>query len=183
MIEVEIKLPLKSLPAAERALVKMNFKTGDVVEESDIYFNNPSHDFRKTDEALRIRTSENLTRNRAETVITYKGPKLDSVSMTRKELETTVGDPDIMKELLISLGYEELAPVIKLRMYYHRDDIHACLDQVRDLGSFLELEILVEDESQKEAALKRIEAILIDLGYSLSDTTRYSYLYMLQQKR
>ena len=56
------------------------------------------------------------------------------------------------------------------------------MDQVEGLGSFLELEILVETEEQRPEALKKIETILHDLDYSLRETTRYSYLYMLRNQ-
>ena len=56
------------------------------------------------------------------------------------------------------------------------------MDQVEGLGSFLELEILVETEEQRPEALKKIETILHDLDYSLRETTRYSYLYMIRNQ-
>ena len=51
------------------------------------------------------------------------------------------------------------------------------------LGSFLELEMLVEQESERPDALKKIEAILHDLDCRMEDTTRYSYLFMLQKQQ
>ena len=58
----------------------------------------------------------------------------------------------------------------------------ACVDQVESLGSFLELEILVDSPGQKESALQSIEALLLDMGSSLKETTRKSYLSMLLSK-
>ena len=114
--------------------------------------------------------------------LTYKGAKLDTVSTTRKELETRIEDADIAREILISLGYKKLYPVTKLRQYYHKGRMTACVDQVESLGSFLELEILVDSPEQKESALQSIEALLLDMGSSLKETTRKSYLSMLLSK-
>ena len=58
----------------------------------------------------------------------------------------------------------------------------ACVDQVEGLGSFLELEILVNTLEEKESALQSIEALLLDMGSSLRKTTRKSYLAMLLSK-
>ena len=58
----------------------------------------------------------------------------------------------------------------------------ACVDQVESLGSFFELEILVDSPEQKESALQSIEALLLDMGSSLKETTRKSYLSMLLSK-
>lgn len=182
MIEVEIKLPVYRQSTTQRALLEAGFQPGDLVRESDIYFTSDFHDFMEKDEALRIRSSENLTTGAASSFLTFKGPKLDQVSMTRKELETEVEDADVCRQILLSLGYREITPVRKLRQYYFREDVHACLDTVEGLGVFLELEILVEEEGQRDEALKKTEAILRDLGHDMNETTRYSYLYMLQKK-
>ena len=182
MIEVEVKLPLFRRSITERALVEAGFEAGDLVKESDIYYTSDFHDFMKRDEALRIRQSENLTQISSRSILTYKGAKLDKVSMTRQELETVVESPENMQAILQALGYEPLFPVRKLRQYYHKGRITACVDQVEGLGSFLELEILVEDESLREEALKKIETILDDLDLSLAESTTLSYLCMLQKK-
>ena len=182
MIEVEVKLPLFRRSATEIKLQNLGFVPGDLIREYDMYYNGTSHDFMKTDEALRIRHSDNLTGLTSRSVLTYKGPKIDTVSMTRKELETEVGSPEDSDAILRSLGYTPYFPVSKLRQYYGKDGVTACVDQVEGLGSFLELEILVDNETQREQALKKIETILHDLDLSLSESTTLSYLCMLLKK-
>ena len=93
-----------------------------------------------------------------------------------------IDDAETTREILISLGYKKLYPVTKLRQYYHKGRMTACVDQVESLGSFLELEILVDSPEQKESALQSIEALLLDMGSSLKETTRKSYLSMLLSK-
>ncbi len=182
MIEVEVKLPIFRRSITERALKEAGFAPGDLVRESDVYYTSDFHDFMAQDEALRIRECDNLTQISNKCILTYKGPKLDQVSMTRKELETRVDSMEDCNAILLALGYKALFPVNKLRQYYHKENITACLDQVEGLGSFLELEILVENESERENALKKIEIILNDLDLSLKESTTRSYLCMLQKK-
>lgn len=182
MIEVEVKLPLFRRSITERKLLELGFVAEDLIRESDMYYNSKTHDFMKTDEALRIRQSDNMTRLTARSILTYKGPKLDDISMTRKELETEVSSPQTCDAILSSLGYTPFFPVNKLRQYYRKGEVEACVDQVENLGSFLELEIMVEEESGREEALKKIETILHDLDLSLSESTTLSYLCMLMKK-
>lgn len=104
MIEVEIKLPLFRRSITERALTDCGFKAGNLVKESDFYFTSDFHDFMKTDEALRIRTCENFTTRETTSFLTYKGAKLDTVSTTRKELETRIEDADIARRFLSPLA-------------------------------------------------------------------------------
>ncbi|SHJ86796.1 class IV adenylate cyclase [Hespellia stercorisuis] len=177
MTEVEIKLPICGRADIEQKLQRIGFLAGRRVEESDVYFNSTLRDFRKTDEALRIRSCDKGRR----AFLTYKGPKVDAVSMTRKELETEVGDGTVCQAILESLGYRPVSPVRKIRQYYQRDGMTACVDEVENLGTFLELEIVVPSEKERETALRQIEKILAELGYSMADTTRVSYLSMLEK--
>ncbi len=157
-------------------------------------FDGVDRDFKKTDEAFRIRKTEWLERSALKedsvltgdvpeqtTYITYKGPKLGNVGMSREELETTVGDAKVMREILISLGFRPVQPVVKTRQYYSHKDMTACVDQVEGLGDYLELEVLVDAEGERPQALKRIKEQLKKLGYSMGETTRISYLSMLEE--
>ena len=55
------------------------------------------------------------------------------------------------------------------------------MDQVEELGDYLELEVLVNEEEKRPEALERIEEQLKKLGYSMGETTRISYLSMLEE--
>ena len=113
-----------------------------------------------------------------------QGKKLDTCTMTREELETGVEDGEICRNILQVIGYAPAEPeVIKDRTMMQKESITACLDNVRGLGGFLELEILADSEEEKDVALKRIENILKSLEYQISDTVRMSYLSMLQKNK
>ena len=101
--------------------------------------------------------------------------------MTRKELEIPIEDDAAMSGLLVALGYHPVPSVIKCRKYYVLDHMTACLDSVEGLGEYLELEILVEQEEDRQQALQQIEERLLSVGYSMQDTTRISYLSMLEK--
>ena len=182
MIEVEVKVPVKNRILIEDALLQMGFAKGDLVKESDFYFDSSLHKLKDNDMALRVRMCENLTVGSTEHTMTFKGPKMDTISMTRKELEMNIEDTGIGKEILISLGYEPVPPVIKLRQHFHRKQITACLDQVERLGEFLELEIVVSQAQKKDAALNEILSLLQALEYKPEEIIRTSYLSMIQNK-
>ena len=112
-------------------------------------------------------------------VITYKGKKLDDRSMAREELELEIPDAEVGKTLLQRIGFYSVPVLEKKRWYFRRNEMTACVDQVTGLGDYLELEIMVETEAEREGALQRIENVLVSLGYSMKDTTRHSYLSML----
>ena len=94
MLEVEIKTKVR-LKEIKEKLLKLGVKFIKEEEQRDTYFSHPSRDFRKTDEALRVR------RINDKYFLTYKGEKVDSETKTRKEIEveTEEGILDILKEL------------------------------------------------------------------------------------
>ena len=93
-IEVELKLKIRDKAEITASLKQLGFTEEELVVENDTYYTAAHHDFAALDEALRIRTVENLHTKEQSAVITYKGAKLDQTSMTRKELETEIGDAE-----------------------------------------------------------------------------------------
>ena len=179
-IEVEIKLKIEDSGELIKKLRDQHFTAWKTMLESDLYFTSEHHDMKACDEALRIRCVEEKDTGKRAAYLTYKGRKMDTCSMTRKELELEISDGETGIELLKSIGYYPATPVEKLRQYFHREQMTACVDQVTGLGDFLELEIIVEDEMKRAAALSEIEMLLGVLGYTMKDTTRTSYLSMIE---
>ena len=183
MIEVEVKLPVEDLNEIKRKLVKIGFEESSCIEERDTYFDNQQGDIRANDEALRVRETKDHRTGKIRAQINFKGKRLDAGTMTREELETGVENGEISRKILQAIGYIPVAPeVIKERIMLRRESVTACLDNVRGLGEFLELEILADSKKQKDAALGQIENILNNLGYQISDTVRTAYLSMLQKR-
>ena len=204
MIEVEIKLPLRQRDNAVKetdriaaALCGMGFRKAARFRQRDSYFDNAAGEIRAGGKALRIRKTEDLIQGGVTAELNFKGPRLDQVSMTRQELETEVGQAETGRQILAALGYFPVPPeVVKERTEYRRENITACLDRVQGLGDFLELEIIVPESPDatdggreaagrgcggREAALRRLETILGELGYQMRDTVTRSYLSMLQK--
>ena len=173
-VEVEIKLKINSRTDIERVLEETGFVRADLVLESDTYYTSDHHDFAALDEAFRVRSTENRMTGKRSATITYKGAKMDNISMTRQELETTVGDAKICRKILEHIGFRPIPPVEKLRQYFHRENITACVDTVTNLGDYLELEIIVETEEKKEAAsVKEEDAVPMDL----TEEQKYNFSY------
>ncbi|MCO6046810.1 class IV adenylate cyclase [Aeoliella sp. ICT_H6.2] len=148
------------------------------VEQRDTYYNHPSRDFRTTDEALRIRRSGNGA------VVTYKGPKYDTVVKTRPEIELPLAEPESWPALLEALGFGEVATVSKHRRRFQVTagtfDVEVAIDRVDEVGKFAEIEI-VADQSQAGEAQKVVLELAQQLG--LGEAEPRSYLGMLLEHR
>ncbi len=174
MIEVEVKLPLRDAEELKRRLNELGATFIAEEDERDIYFNAPHRDFAKTDEALRIRFSK-------DTTLTYKGPKLDKVSKTRKEMVVPIADADQAIAVLKTLGFKEVATVVKRRRTYQLNDLNISIDDVRDLGTYMEVEVIVSSENY-QPALNRIFETLCKLDLNKENTIRESYLELILRR-
>ena len=170
MIEVEIKVRIKNKDEIAERLKKLGFKFIKKKFQEDIYFNGIDRDFRKTDEALRIRDDNGTY------YVTYKGPKIDRISKTREEIEVRIDDKEKMRMIFKKLGFREVRPIRKVREIYKKDDITASIDDVEGLGLFLELEKNIYNINEKDEALKDLMEILKALNISKDNTIRKSYL-------
>lgn len=181
MIEVEIKLPLKEdIMSINDKLIHMGFHKTEELREVDGYLDNADQKIRRSGQALRIREITDRNTGDKETVLTFKGEKLDTVSMSRQELETGLGDAQTGVKILKELGYSMVPPaVVKNRTSYEKAELTACVDDVHGLGLFLELECMIAESEDRRIALRKLEECLVMLGYGMEDTVTNSYLSML----
>ena len=177
-LEIEQKFPVDDLRQLRQALEALGATFDPPVTQVDLYFRHPSRDFAQTDEAVRLRCVGE------ENCITYKGPKIDLETKTRRELELAI-EPgqkgfDTWTELLEILGFARVREVSKERIpgkvTWEDGDVHLALDQVAGLGTYLELEILA-DENELKPAKHRLESLARKLG--LRQTERRGYLNLL----
>jgi adenylate cyclase class 2 len=176
--EVEQKYRLIDAVATGAALEKLGARWSDQQQQVDRYFNHPARDFARTDEALRIRTIGH------ENFVTYKGPKLDQTTKTRREIELPLAaGPETAgqyAELLEVLGFRFVAEVQKERrpgtLTWEDFEVQLAWDQVQRLGQFLELE-LIADESGLEPAKAALASLARELD--LQQAERRSYLELL----
>jgi adenylate cyclase class 2 len=175
MVEVEMKFPATSFSSVLERLQAWGAKKNAVLQEEDHYFNAPDRDFASTDEAFRVR------RIGQKNFVTYKGPKRDSLTKTRTEIEVELMQGDetanSFMRLLTSLGFRPVSVVRKRReihtFLWEEFEAEVCLDVVEGLGEFVEVEFRVPDDrvDVARAALLRLAAAL-----GLEASERRSYL-------
>jgi len=173
--EVEVKVPADH-DAVRDALAAAGAEEGATVEQADTYYDAPHRDFASTDEALRVRRVR--TGDTEDARLTYKGPKVDTRSKTREEIETGVEDADDAGAILEALGFSPAATVRKRRTYFAVGEYAVVLDDVAGLGEYVEVEREVpaaDVDDARDAAYELLET----LGLDPADQIRTSYLGLL----
>jgi adenylate cyclase, class 2 len=208
--EVEMKFPAVDRATLASRLADLGAAIGAPQSEVDVYFAHPARDFAKTDEALRIRRKgdcPNFRGHRGEAVvgengtvpydargeqscnfITYKGPKIDATTKTRREIELRLppGEQAAQQwtDLIEALGFRPIGEVRKSRRKAHVDwqgrSVEISLDEVSGLGVFVELELIAEADGL-DAARANIVSLAEALG--LEGSERRSYLELLHAKK
>lgn len=177
LFEVEIKAPLDEIESIEKKLHDLGAIFQAKIRQSDIYFQHPNRNFAITDEALRIRETDQSA------FLTYKGPKIDSTTKTREEIELEIENPKYFEEILKRLGFITVIRVNKSRKIYNLDKFTICLDSVNELGFFIEIETEVLQYSDIPLAKDEAFSILKQLNIPRKKLERLSYLELLYLKK
>ena len=178
MFEVEQKFRVGDFGEIEERLEKLGATIKGPIVQVDSYFAHPARDFAETDEAFRIRQVGELN------YVTYKGPKIDATTKTRREIELPLvsGEThaDEFRQLLAALSFAPVAAVRKTRrnatLPWKGWKFEVALDEVAGLGKFVELEV-----AAGESELEDARAALLTLADELSliRVERTSYLELL----
>lgn len=175
MFEVEAKARLSDLVEARRRAAALGGERLGREEQRDTYFAHPQRDFAATDEAVRVRESW----GRGE--LTYKGPKVDARTKTREEVTVRVEPPGEAARILERLGFRPVAAVLKWRETWKVRGCEVALDEVENVGTFVEVEAHAATAAEVPAKRDTVLALLAELGGT--ESLRTSYLEMLLAER
>jgi len=175
MLEIELKVSVPLLDPVRDHLVRRHARSLGRVHEHDRYYNAPHRDFAVTDEAVRVRYTDD------HAVVTYKGPKLLKFGLkAREELNFAVESGDAFETMLARLGFTLTTNVNKWRETYSLDGATISLDTVEELGTFVEIEVITENEIDNPT--DRITLLAKEIGVT-GEPILESYLELLLTKR
>ena len=157
---------------------------GEQVTESDAFFQHPCRNFVQTDECLRLR-NRIFSDGPSKHFLTYKGPKIDTSTKTRRELEMQIEEPECLESILMALGFCKSAFIRKFRrrmalIIEHRN-VDIVFDTLPDLPEsarhFIEMETIAAEEE-----IEKCRTLILDIArqLGLSEPIRDSYLKLVQ---
>lgn len=176
--EVELKFRLDNNERIHSELASLGAVHDAPIEQVDYYFNHPARDFRVTDEAFRIRCVG------TQNCLTYKGPIVDPSTKMRHEIEVGIAEGSDavgqMTDLLQQLGFRGVREVRKLRtpgrLAWNGQSYELAMDVVPSVGTFLEIELVVEEALRHEA---RDAIMALASRLQLTQPERRSYLELV----
>ncbi len=138
-IEVEVKVQLDSLDEVRSILPKFG-KLIKSIKQIDEYYVPCHRDFfthkPSPVEWLRIRTNPDTTIFEYDKSVDRKEGGQDYAD----EYESEISNPEEFRKILEFLDFKKAVTIDKQREYWDCKDFEVCLDKVKDLGYFIEVE-------------------------------------------
>jgi len=158
-VESKVRLLDGDLGQIEAQLLDQGVTLGSAIHQKDVYFKEQG--FRdKVHGAgsylVRVRYAAHGT--------TLNMKRLTETDGVWEEIETPVENGEIVEQILLTIGVEHAVTVDKKRRMAKLDDLEIIIDEVADLGTFLELAI--EGGGSVTEARARINIFLGKLGIS-----------------
>jgi adenylate cyclase class 2 len=170
-VEIEAKLKVDSLTDIECKLRELGAEFIAEQSQSDIQFDDADSSLITTDRCLRLRCQS--AGGNVKVFLTYKGAKEKSDFKKRREIEIEIDSAEMTQRLLEALGYQKILVVEKKRRLWQLGKCEIALDQLPQLGNFVEIE---GPDSETIAGVQKS----LGLAHVLSITK--SYPQMIQEK-
>jgi len=139
-IETEIKLRFDDFDALRRALADAGATCAGCVVETNWFFDRPDGSLRAAEKGLRIRAVEAEDDSERPITLTYKGPSEPGPIRRRPEVELAVSDAAAARDMLLATGFVEILVYQKRRETWLVAPCRIELDDVPELGRFVEIE-------------------------------------------
>ena len=178
MKEVEIKARLRDKEKIIEKLKTLGCTFEPAITQSDVvYAKNLGtvEIFNANDVFLRIRVKGN-----GKILFTIKQRGVNDLDALEHEVE--VSSKEEMKKAILLMGYKEAVRVSKTRVVTHYDGCEICIDDVEDLGQFIEMEKLTE-EGDSEAIQAELFKFFESIGITKEDRVFSGYDILMLQKR
>jgi adenylate cyclase class 2 len=169
MREVEVKFRVSDREALHVALKERGIKLGEPIYQDDQAYAPNGWEF--GDSKLGVSFVRLRTVNGRHT-FTLKQPTINALSCL--EHETDVADREQMHQAIVQMGFYPTVRVAKTRQTAESDGISLCVDDLENVGTFIELERMVPEGMDEWAVQDKLAAFVASLG-TTAERTQDSY--------
>jgi adenylate cyclase class 2 len=176
--EIEVKAKVKDLKILGDKLESMGIILSDPIIQNDETFVDENFgnygEFHSGKNVLRIRE------NNEKFIFTLKQSQDNELDCIEKE--TIISNPLELREALILMGYKSMVKIHKIRRKAQYGDYEICLDSVKELGDFIEVEIIT-DSQNSETTQNELFQFLESLGIKNEDRVINGYDTLIYNKK
>lgn len=155
-VECKVKLHAKEADALGDELTQRGIRLGNPETQRDVYFK--ERGFRQHVQGA----GSYLVRVRYGSKITLNMKHLTNQDGVWEEVESEIQDGGVAEQIIEAIGGERAVTVTKSRRMGSLGNLEVIIDNVEELGTFLELAVETNDDTA--AARQEIDAFLDKLG-------------------
>ena len=184
MKEIEILVEVyTSIEDCKKELDKYHFMGQK--EVIDIYYYDPLREDLKPNDKNEINKCMRLRKKDDKSYITYKVDIFDdnNIWLYSDEYETEVKDFDKTKIIIDLLGLKELLTIHNKKSIYNTDKYEIALEEVKDLGTFLEVEYCTDEDVNVEKIKNDIQTFINNLNIETSEELHIGKPEMMLNKK
>ena len=170
MKEIEVKARLKNLDKLLERLEALGCVLSEPVRQIDTVYTKivgTLDEYLTNDHFVRIREKSD-----GKFIFTVKKP-LPTEVLTRAEYETEIMNKKELEKALSLMGYKMASKVVKIRRTAHVRGFEICIDDVENLGPFIEIEKMSAENV--DLIRKELNEFMDSLGISPNDKVHKGY--------
>lgn len=168
MREIEVKARLRNKRSFLKSALKKGIVFGEPYVQDDVTYETDIPKDRPEWNIFRIR------KQGGKTILTMKY-KASNRSRDNHERESTIGDAQEVADMLERVGYSQGVRIRKTRQTAKYNGRELCMDDVDELGSFIEIEKLAGDDADVDAIQSELWDLLVGLGVQPADRVHKGY--------
>ena len=180
-MEIEVKARLSDKKGVTERLTALGCSFSEPKTQDDMVWVaqvGTLETFLSNDSFFRVRVQ-----NGSKVILTAKKPKAKTghASLVKHEYEVVVDSAQEVRGILKLMGLAEAVRVVKVRRTAKYKEYEICIDEIENLGDFIEMEKLGEEESAQNVQKEMLE-FLATLGISSEDVVKKGYDILMLEK-
>lgn len=177
MKEIEVKAYLKDRQKVLDSLSALGIVLGEPIFQDGTEFakaGNTLAEYLINDHFVRLRT-ENGVHN-----MTVKKDDKD-FPLSKVEFESKIENREQVEQALMAMGYNPVLRIKKIRQKAKYKDYEICIDEVEELGSFIEIEKISNEDTG--SVIAELRDLLFSLGVKEEDEVKKGYDILMFEKK
>lgn len=174
MREIELKFKVENLEKLIKVLEQKGCNISPIKIQCDTIYVSDINNTESTEGSIWLR----VRKENDKIELNYK--KQSKKKMESEEIEFEASSYELANKFLKALGYKAWVEVNKKRRYSKYKEYNICIDEVERLGSFIEIEILVEDNNNEDYEAKLSE-IAKELNIDVNNRVNSHYDTMISE--
>ena len=177
MKEIEVKAYLKDKQTILDSLATMGVILSEPIFQDGTEFakiGSNLSEYLSNDHFVRIRTENGIHK------MTVKKDDED-FPLSKIEFESKIENREQVEQALMAMGYNPVLRIKKMRQKANYKDYEICIDEVEELGSFIEIEKMSDEDTG--SVIAELRELLFSLGVREEDEVNKGYDILMFEKK